>query len=104
MEKLGLQPGMSFRLEMHTFVFDVIYYGDAETQQMLYSEWAKPLAAERPEFGVAYRLIGIPQSDHYLTFPRVVSTKAFPIHQRWMPAIVTLLPERYDLPPSTSSG
>ncbi len=95
---LGLQPGMSFRLELKGFVFDVIFYGDAEPVQTMRLEWAKALANGRPEFGVAFRLIGVPDGDHYITFPRVVSTKAFPTHERWLPATLTLSPERYELP------
>lgn len=102
-DELGLRPGTSFRLEVADFVFEVVHFGNADPAQVTSSEWArwaKSLAGDRKEFGVSYRFRGVPDFDHFLTFPRVVSTKAFPIHARWLPAVATLLPERHEVPSS----
>jgi len=102
-DKLGLRPGMSFCLEVADFVFEVVHFGEADTTQIVspqWERWAKSLAGNRKEFGVSYRFRGISEFDHFLTFPRIVSTKAFPIHARWMPATATLLPEQHEIPTS----
>jgi hypothetical protein len=97
-EALGLVPGASFRVEVADFVIDAVYAGEAEPADILDTRWAKPLAGDRPEFGVAYRPTDDQDSSHALQVFRVVGTRPFHIHQRWMPAAVTLLPERYEIP------
>ena len=98
-EALGLAPGVSFRVEVADFVIDAIYFGEANPHQHGGTAWAKPLAGGRPEFGVAYRPQDTPGESAYLLHVwRVVAARPFPIHERWIPARVTLLPERYEIP------
>jgi hypothetical protein len=100
-EQLGLRPGMTFRLEVADFVFEVVHVGDIDSRQLAgsqLSEWARSLAGGRKEFGFSFRLRDFPESDQMLKFPRVVATTKFPIHSKWLPAVLTLLPERHEIP------
>jgi hypothetical protein len=101
---LGLAPGMSFRVEVADFVIDAVYVGEAKPLEMMHTAWAKPLAGDQPEFGVAYRPTHDQDGLHALNVLRVVSTRPFRIHERWIPATVTLLPERYEIPPKSPPG
>ncbi|HEX3148243.1 MAG TPA: hypothetical protein VHR66_09165 [Gemmataceae bacterium] len=106
-DRLGLRPGTVYRVAAGDHVFEVMHFGDADMEIMTSLEfvtWAKSLAGERKEFGVSFRFRGYPQFDHYLTFPRLVSKKKFSIHARWLPAELTLLPDRHEIPPSFAGG
>jgi hypothetical protein len=92
---LGLAPGTSFRVEVADFTIDAVYAGEALPQDMIYNAWAKPLAGDRPEFGVAYRPTNDEENSHSLHVLRVVAARPFPTHERWMPATVTVLPEHH---------
>ena len=97
-EALGLTPGLSFRVELDDFAFDVVYAGEARPEDMQDTGWVSELAGNSPEFCVAYRPLNHPDGPHALNIVRVVSTRPFPIHERWMPASLTLLTVGYKIP------
>ncbi|MFT3878762.1 MAG: hypothetical protein QM703_03765 [Gemmatales bacterium] len=99
-EQLGLLPGMMFRLTMAEHVFEVLHLGDIDItlfNTIEFLNWTRSFAGDRKEYGVSFRAKGDARFDDYLTFPRLVSTKKFSIHARWLPAVLTLLPERHEI-------
>lgn len=102
-ERMGLEPGMSFRAAIGDFVIDAIYAGEGHPLEMNFGDWPASQANGRPEFGVAFRPTHDEDSSNALSIQRNVSTQAFKIHERWMPVVVTILPDRYVLPPRRPS-
>jgi len=108
-QKLALKTGSLLRVEVDGLCLDAIYVGDqlvppiSTEPSTLYKlkRWAAGIAGTRPEFCAAYRFAGpgaAEANEHKIKFDRVVSKQPFRIHDRWIPAKLTVLEVRIDMP------
>ena len=98
--RIGLTEGTLFRMEVSGLTLEAVYIGDADPMKVPYA-WVGPFLGDRKEFGVAFRPIFDVDSGNTVAIRRVVTAVNFPILKKWIPATVTILPDRLTVPESS---
>jgi len=96
-EQLGLMPGMLMSIEVAGLTLEAVFLGEGDPAEMRTS-WVKKVCGGRQEFGAAYRPTHDPASLHSLVVWREVGADDFPVLKKWVPAIVRILDERFEIP------
>jgi hypothetical protein len=95
--RLGMTVGTLFKLEIAGLMLEAVYVGDADPMKLKYG-WIYEFRGDRKEFGVAFRPIFDADSERTVSIRRVYADTDFPILKKWIPAKVTILPERITVP------
>jgi hypothetical protein len=99
--QLGLNVGSLFRLEVEGLALEAVYVGDADPMTVPYS-WIYPFRGDRKEFGAAFRPTHDVESGNAVCIRRAIAAVDFPVLKKWIPATVTILPDRLSVPGAPS--
>ncbi len=95
-EQLNLTPGSLLRVEVQGLVIEAVYLGDHDGE--FRKSLIAPYRSGRAEFGVAYRALDDPFRGKSVFIWRSFHAQDFPVRNQPIPATITVLETRFELP------